>query len=72
MKETPSKEYVHEGKLVAEVEVTLIEDEHAWAPYFSIEDVRKLEMVREALRRGDLSAASRLARVYELKPIAAE
>jgi len=38
----------------------------------SAEDVRKLDEVRLALRRGDLVAAARLARVYELKPVAAE
>jgi hypothetical protein len=46
---TPAKEYIHEAQYVAEVDVTLIENDHTWAPYFSIEDVRKLEAVR---RRG--------------------
>jgi hypothetical protein len=30
-------------------------------------DAKKLDEVRLALRRGDLAAAARLARVYELK-----
>ena len=65
-------EYIHEGQLVVEVEVTLIETDGEWSPYYSIEDVRKLEAAREALRRGDLKAATQLGRVYELKPVAAE
>jgi hypothetical protein len=72
MKAEAIKEYIHEGKLVAEVDVTLLEDDHPWAPYFSIDDVRKLEKVRSALRAGDIAAASKLAQVYELKPVAAE
>jgi len=66
-----AKEYIHEGNLVAEVSVTLIEDDHAWAPYLSIEDVRKLEAVRRALQARDLTTAAKLGRVYELKPVAA-
>jgi hypothetical protein len=65
-------EYIHEGQLVVEVAVTLIETDSEWSPYYSIEDVRKLEGAREALRRGNLKAAAQLGRVYELKPVAAE
>ncbi len=72
MREVPSVEYIHEGRLVAEVDVISIETGHEWSPYFSIEDVRKLEAVRAALKRGDLKAAADLARVYELTPVAAE
>jgi hypothetical protein len=64
--------YIHEAQYVAEVDVALIEDDHAWAPYFSIEDVRKLEAVRRALQARDFAAAAKLAKVYELKPVAAE
>ena len=37
---------------------------------FSLEDAQKLDQVREALRAGDLKTAARLARVYQLTPIA--
>lgn len=63
---------VHEAGYAAEVEVTLVEDGHEWSPYVEPADVRKLDEVRLALRRGDLKAAARLARIFELKPIAAE
>lgn len=62
--------YVHEGKYVAEVEVSLIEDATEWSPYLSIDDAYKLDDVRDALRQGDLEAASRYARIYEMRPVA--
>ena len=72
MRSRPTTEYIHEGRLVAEVEVTSIETDSEWSPYYSIEDVRKLEAARDALRKGDLKAAAKLGRVYEMKPVAAE
>ena len=63
--------YVHEGKYVAEVNVELIEDGTGWSPYLTVEAACRLDDVREALRRGDISAASNLARVFRLEPIAA-
>ncbi len=63
-------EYIHEGRLVAEVEVDLIETDSEWSPSYSIDDVRRMEAAREALRRGDLEAASRIGRVFEMKPVA--
>ena len=67
-----SKEFVHEGKYAAEVPVELIEDDTAWSPYLSPQDVHKLDTVRLALRRGDIAEASKYARVFELTPLAAE
>lgn len=72
MKERQVTEYIHVGRLVAEVDVTLIETDSEWSPYFSIADVRKMEAARDALRRGDLKAAAAHGRVYEMNPIAAE
>ena len=63
---------IHEGKYAAEVPVELIEEEGGWSPYLSLEDAKKLETVRLALRRGDLKAAARLGQIYELKPVAAD
>jgi hypothetical protein len=60
---------VHEGEYIAEVEVELLESEEGWAPYLSLEDAQRLDEVREALRRGDLMAASKLARVFRMTPI---
>ncbi len=61
---------VREGELAAEVTVTLVEAESSWTPYLSLEDAYRLDDVREALREGDLSKASRLAdRVYRLTQV---
>ena len=61
--------FVREGSYAAEVDVELIEEDNGWSPYLSLDDARKLDDVREALRRDDLEAASRLARVFSLTPV---
>ena len=61
---------IQEGRYVAEVDVKLVEDETGWSPYLSQEDAFKLDDVRDALRRGDIQAASALGRVYEMRPVA--
>ncbi len=63
--------FIHEGAYAAEVDIELIdeEEEGGWSPYLSMDDARKLDEVREALRRGDVEAASRLARVFNLTPV---
>lgn len=63
--------YVHVAKLAAEVDIDLIADDGAWGPYLSKDDALKLDRVRSALKRGDVSAASREARVYEMMPLSA-
>jgi len=62
---------VREGAYAAEVEVELIDAEDGWAPYLLLADARRLDEVREALRRGDIRAASRLGRVFGLTPLSA-
>lgn len=69
MKKRKKTKYVYEGKYVAEVDVELIIDESEWSPYLSLDDAYKLDDVRESLRRGDLSAAAKKARVYTLLPV---
>jgi hypothetical protein len=63
---------IHEGKYAAEVPVELIEDDTAWSPYLTPDDVRKLDAVRLALRRGDIAEASQYGRIYELTPVTAK
>jgi hypothetical protein len=63
---------IHEGKYAAEVSVELIEDDTAWSPYLSPDDVRKLDAVRLALRRGDVAEASKHGKVFELTPVTAK
>jgi hypothetical protein len=62
---------IREGDYVAEVIIEFIEDETGWSPYVSEDDVLKLDRVRLALRRGDIAAAAREAKVFALKPVSA-
>jgi hypothetical protein len=62
--------YVHEGEYVAEVDVDVITTDDGWSPYLSVQDAYKLDDVRDALRRSDIAAASRIARVYIKQPVA--
>jgi len=65
----PHTKRVHEGRYVAEVDVELMVTDEDWSPYLSLEDAYKLDDVREALRRGDVEAAAKLARVFTLTPV---
>jgi hypothetical protein len=60
---------IHEGRYAAEVPVDLIEDESGWSPYLSVQDALKLDAVRDALRRGDVTVAVQYGRVFELVPV---
>ena len=62
---------VREGAYAAEVEVGLIDAEGGWAPCLSLTDAGRLDEVREALRRGEVRAASQLGRVFSLTPLSA-
>jgi len=69
MKKRHKTKLVHEGQYVAEVDIDVIEGETGWSPYLSLEDAYKLDDVRNALRRGDIKGAAKLARVFTLKPV---
>ena len=69
MNQRPYKKLVHEGKYVAEVDVTLFDADEGWSPYLSLEDAYKMDDVRDALRRGDIKNAAKLARVFTLNPV---
>ncbi len=61
---------VHEGQYVAKVNIELMDTDEGWSPYLSLDDAMKLDDVRDALRRGDVKAAGRLAHVFTLTPVA--
>jgi hypothetical protein len=67
-----STELVHEGRYAAEVPIELIYSEESWSPTMSLDDAKKLETVRLALRKGDIAEAAKYARVFELMPVAAK
>ncbi len=64
-------ELVREGKYAAEVPVEWIVEEGGWSPYLSLDDAKKLEAVRLALRAGDVATAAKHGRVFELHPVSA-
>ena len=70
MKKRRHTKLVHEGQYVAEVDIELLDTDEGWSPYLSLDDALKVDDVRDALRREDIRAASRLARVYSLTPVA--
>ena len=61
---------IHEGKYAAQVTVELEYTDEAWSPTMSLDDARKLDAVRLALRRGDIAEAAKYGRVFELLPLA--
>jgi hypothetical protein len=61
---------VQEGDYVAQIDVELVYTDEGWSPYLSLEDAYKLDDVREALKQGDLEAASKLGRIYKLTRVA--
>jgi hypothetical protein len=60
---------VHEGNYVAEVDIEIIDTNDGWSPYLSLDDALKLDDVREALKKADITSASRNSRVYELSRV---
>lgn len=64
-----TQKLIHEGRFAAEVEIELEYIDESWSPTMSPDDARKLETVMLALRAGDLAAAAKHGKVYELKPI---
>lgn len=70
MKKRHCTKLVHEGGYVAKVDIELVDNDEGWSPYLSLDDALKVDDVRDALRRGDVKAAGRLARVFTLTPVA--
>tara|TARA_R110002020_G_scaffold5971_4_gene24590 strand:- start:1173 stop:1415 length:243 start_codon:yes stop_codon:yes gene_type:complete len=65
---------LEEGDYIAKVHISLIyepDDPTNWGPYLSMDDALKLERVQEALENGDVAAAAREAKVFELMPVSA-
>jgi hypothetical protein len=62
--------FIHVGQYVAEVDLDLIDADEGWSPYISLDDARKLDDIRDALKRGDTKSALQHARVYTLTAVA--
>lgn len=63
--------FIHEDRYAAEVPVDLIEDDTDWSPYLSLEDAKKLDIVRLALRAVEIAEAAKHGKVFKLTPISA-
>jgi hypothetical protein len=61
---------IHEGKYAAEVPIELHYSDDSWSPTMSADDARKLDTVRLALRRGDVTEAAKYGRVFVLTSVA--
>lgn len=69
-REERTTKYIHEGRYAAEVEVTLhYDDDIDWSPTIGPGDVEKLDRVMRALKRGDVTAVAKDAKVFELLPL---
>jgi hypothetical protein len=67
-----STKLIREGKYAAEITIELHDSEESRSPTMSLDDARKLDAVRLALRRGDIAEAAKHGRVYELMPVASQ
>ncbi len=61
------RKLVHKGSCVAEVDVEILDTKEGWPPYLFLEDAKKLDEERGALREGDLTRTTTLVRVFSLK-----
>ena len=69
---TKKSHFIHEGRYAAEVEVAYVDDNSPWSPIVEKEDVFKTDRVRLALRRVDVRAAAKEAKIFEMMPLAGE
>lgn len=65
---TKRTKFIHEGKYVAQLEVELIESKDGWAPYLSPQDAYRLDDIRTLLKAGNIQAAAKIAKIYQLTP----
>ena len=61
---------VRHGMYVTGVDVELVFTDDGWSPYLTVDDAKRLDDVRESVRRRDLDRGSRYGRVYILTPVA--
>ena len=60
--------FIHEGRYAAEIEVQIVNNDSPWSPVVAKEDVFKTDRLRLALRRGDVAAVAKEAKVFEMLP----
>jgi hypothetical protein len=63
------KEKIVKGRYMAEVDIRCEDDGTPFSPDVVQEDEFKTDRVRAALKRGDIAAAKRETRVYEISEV---
>lgn len=61
--------FIHSDRYVAEVDVELEIGDQEWAPYLSVEEARKLDLVKKCLVNKNFKPLSGIARIFEKKPV---
>lgn len=69
VKKTKTK-LVHEGQYIAEVPIEVEDIDQPWAPWVNVEEARKLDEVRLALRRNDIETAGKYGKIYRVTQVA--
>ena len=63
---------LHENGYAAEFEVATKDNASPWGPVVSKDDTFKADRIRLALRRGDIAAAAKEAKIYAVRLLAGE
>ncbi|MEX2443250.1 MAG: hypothetical protein WD492_06585 [Alkalispirochaeta sp.] len=61
---------VHEGQFIAEVPIEVEDIDRPWAPWVTVDEARKLDEVRLALRQNDIEAAGQYGKIYRVTQVA--
>lgn len=61
---------IYVGDVMAEIEVEMADEPEAWGPHIDPSELDRIDELRRALKTGDLKAASRLGKLYSVKPLA--
>ena len=69
MKKTKVK-LIHEGQYIAEVPIEVDDVDQPWAPWVTVEEARKLDEVRLALRRNDIETAGKHGKIFRVSQVA--
>jgi len=61
---------IYVGDVMAEIDVVMIDEPHAWGPHIDPSELDRIDELRQALKSGDLKVASTEAKLYSVKPLA--
>ena len=61
---------IYVGDVMAEIQVSMIEEPEAWGPHISPCELDRIDQLRRTLKAGDLKSAAKLAKLYSITPLA--